>query len=187
MPGDDRQRFANLRALYGYMYGHPGRKLLFMGSEFAQRSEWNAVRSLDWNLLEHHPHRGMQRWVRDLNHFYRDEPALHAADDDPGGFEWIDFADTQNVVVSFLRRAEGAPDLLFVCNLTPVAREGYRLGVPGGGDWELVLNSDARVYGGTGYPIATRAAAEATPWHGRETSIVVDVPPLSTIALRRVA
>ncbi len=186
MPGDEWHQFANLRTLYGYMYGHPGRKLLFMGSEFAQRAEWNAVRSLDWNLLEDPAHRGVQRWVRDLNHFYREEPALHARDDDADGFEWIDFADTDNVVVSFVRHAPDSPDVVFICNFTSVPREGYRVGVPGSGEWELVLNSDGREYGGTGYPTAPRIVAQDVTWHGRDRSVVVDIPPLCTLALRRV-
>ncbi|MEX2099879.1 MAG: alpha amylase C-terminal domain-containing protein, partial [Acidimicrobiia bacterium] len=185
MPGDDWQKFAGLRALLGYMYGHPGKKLLFMGIEIGQWAEWNALRSLDWHLLEHHPHEGMQRWVRDLNHFYTAHPALYARDETHDGFEWIDCSDTANAVVSFVRRAPGAPDVLFVTNLTPVPRHDYRVGAPSEGRWRVALNSDAAAYGGSEYPAGVAAVVEAIPRHGRAQSFTLTVPPLATLVLVR--
>jgi 1,4-alpha-glucan branching enzyme len=188
MPGDDWQRFANLRTLYAYMYGHPGKKLLFMGSEFAQWSEWNWQYSLDWHLLDYAPHVGVQRLARDLNTLYRGEPAMHRVDFDPGGFEWIEGSDTDNVVVSFVRRS-GRPedDLLFVANLTPVPREGYRLGATQPGTWQLLLNTDAPEYGGSGYHTPEAFPAEPQPSHARPQSLVLTLPPLSVLVLKPTA
>ncbi len=144
MPGDDWRKFANLRALYGFMIGHPGKKLLFMGGEFGQWNEWNHDTSLDWHLLGDPSHNGLQRWVRDLNTFYRGEPALYELDADAGGFEWIDCNDSQRSIVSFLRKGrQPGGEVLFVCNFTPEPRQNYRIGVPHAGEWKEVLNGDA--------------------------------------------
>jgi 1,4-alpha-glucan branching enzyme len=185
MPGDRWQRFANLRALYGYMFGHPGKKLLFMGNEFGQWAEWNHDTSLDWHLLHGADHLGLQRWVRDLNTCYRAEPALHEVDFSPGGFEWVDCNDHARSVVSFLRRArEPDRDVLLVCNFTPVVRPGYRVGVPAGGRWIEILNSDATVYGGSGQGNLGGVEAEAVGVHGRPWSLDLTLPPLAVIAFR---
>ncbi|MCY4534066.1 MAG: 1,4-alpha-glucan branching protein GlgB, partial [Bryobacterales bacterium] len=150
MPGEDWHKFANLRLLYAYMYSHPGKKLMFMGNEFAQRAEWNHDRSLDWHLLEHGSHRGVQRLVADLNRLYRDKAALHQTDLEDRGFSWVDCEDWEASVVSFLRLgAVAAESLLVVCNFTPVVREDYRLGVPRLGAWRELLNSDSEYYGGS--------------------------------------
>ncbi len=185
MPGDRWQRFANLRALYGYMYGHPGKKLLFMGGEFGQWREWNHEASLDWHLLEEADHRGLQRWVRDLNTCYRAEPALHAVDFEPGGFEWVDCNDNQRSVVSFLRRGrQPGQVVLFVCNFTPVVREAYRVGIPTGGYWTEILNSDAPLYGGSGQGNFGGVDAAPAGAHGRPWSLSLSLPPLAVVAFR---
>jgi 1,4-alpha-glucan branching enzyme len=185
MPGDEWQKFANLRLLLGYMYGHPGKKLLFMGGEFGQWSEWNHDRSLDWHLLDHAPHQGMQRWTQDLNHFYRAEPALHARDFDAGGFEWADLHDWEHSVISFFRRGEHPDDLLLVvCNFTPVPHANYRLGVPRGGFWREALNSDAVLYGGSGQGNLGGVEAAPLPSHGRYYSLSLTLPPLGVIYLK---
>ncbi|NNG46292.1 MAG: 1,4-alpha-glucan branching protein GlgB, partial [Deltaproteobacteria bacterium] len=151
MPGDTWQKFANLRALYGYMYGQPGKKLLFMGGEFGQWREWNHDGSLDWHLLADPSHAGVARWVEEINALYRREPALHELDFDPAGFEWVDSRDAEQGVLTFLRKGRSTGDIvLVVCNFTPVPRHNYRVGVPRGGFWREVLNSDAREYGGSG-------------------------------------
>jgi 1,4-alpha-glucan branching enzyme len=187
MPGDSWQKFANLRAYYGYMFGHPGKKLLFMGCEFAQEREWNHDRSLDWHLLDDpastNLHAGMGRLVRDLNALYRATPALYARDFVPEGFEWIDHNDAERSLLSFIRRGvESNALILVVSNFTPMAHHGLRLGVPNAGAYRERLNTDSMHYGGsnmgTPYGVAT---AEATGWHGRAHSIVIDVPPLATV------
>jgi 1,4-alpha-glucan branching enzyme len=186
MPGDDWQKFANLRALYGYMFTHPGKKLLFMGSEFGQWREWTHEESMDWHLLEYAPHQQLQHWVRDLNHFYRSEGALFEIDSDHHGFEWIDCNDNQSSVISFLRRGKTPGDeLLVVCNFTPVPREGYRVGVPHGGYWREVLNSDAAIYGGGN--IGNRGGLEARlePAHGRPCHLNLRIPPLGCLIFKR--
>ncbi|HSB15794.1 MAG TPA: 1,4-alpha-glucan branching protein GlgB [Bryobacteraceae bacterium] len=186
MPGDDWQKFANLRVLYGYMIGHPGKKLLFMGGEFGQWREWNHDEDLDWPLIGYPQHRGLQRWVRDINTFYRSEPALHQLDCDPGGFEWIDCSDTQRSVVSFLRKGRDPLDTVaFVCNFTPMPRHNYRIGTPTGGDWREVLNSDATLYGGSGQGNLGGAVATPVGAHGRPFSLNITVPPLAVVAFRR--
>ncbi|HEY8485006.1 MAG TPA: 1,4-alpha-glucan branching protein GlgB [Longimicrobiales bacterium] len=185
MPGDDWQKFANLRLLFGYMFAQPGKKLLFMGGEFGQWREWNHDESLDWHLLAYAPHAGIQRWVQDLNRVYREEPALHRADFDPAGFEWIDANDGPNSVLSFLRQAPSAPNpFLIVCNFTPVPRFDYRVGAPRGGVWREVLNSDAREYGGSGLGNLGRVVAEPVPWHGRPYSLRLCLPPLAALFLK---
>ncbi len=185
MPGDRWQQFANLRALYGYSYTHPGKKLLFMGGEFGQWSEWNHDASLDWHLLDQADHRGLQRWVRDLNTCYRAEPALYQLDFEPSGFEWVDCADWERSVVSFLRKGpDPTPSLLVVCNFTPVVRTNYRVGVPAGGHWAEVLNSDAVLYGGSGQGNYGGVEAQAMAAHGRPWSVTLTLPPLSVIVFR---
>jgi 1,4-alpha-glucan branching enzyme len=185
MPGDDWQKFANLRLLYGYMWGHPGKKLLFMGDDFGQWNEWNHDRSLDWHLLEHPPHSGLRRWVRDLNTFYRGQPSLFEVDFQPSGFEWVDCGDSERSVLSFLRRARDPADMtLFICNFTPVIRSNYRVGVPVGGAWREALNSDAPLYGGSGQGNSGRVEAVPLPAHGRAYSLNLTIPPLAILALR---
>jgi 1,4-alpha-glucan branching enzyme len=181
MPGDEWQKFANLRLLYGYMFGHPGKKLLFMGNEFGQWREWNHDSGLDWHLLEYKNHAGLQRWVRDLNTFYRAQPALYQADFSQGGFRWIDCNDNDLSVISFLRYGQDPQkDLLaFVCNFTPVPRHNYRIGVPQGGRWAEVLNSDAPLYGGSGQGNLGGVAAAPIPNHGFPYSISLTLPPLA--------
>jgi 1,4-alpha-glucan branching enzyme len=185
MPGDDWQKFANLRLLYGWQYAQPGKKLLFMGGEFGQWQEWHHDASLDWHLLQWGPHQGLQRWVRDLNTLYRGTPALHQLDCDPAGFEWVDCCDWQTGVVSLLRKGRTPGDVvLFVFNCTPVPREGYRVGVPSGGRWDEVLNSDATIYGGSGLGNFGGLDAEPVPCHGREYSLNLTAPPLGVVAFR---
>jgi len=186
MPGDDWQRFASLRGLYGYMFGHPGKKLLFMGNDFGQWNEWNHDTSLDWHLLSDPRHKGLQRWVRDLNTFLRGEPALYELDADAAGFEWIDCNDVNRSVVSFLRkgRMEGEV-LLFVCNFTPMTHHNYRLGAPGGGFWAEVMNGDAPLYGGSGQGNMGGVEASPLPVHGRSWSLSITVPPLATVVFKR--
>ena len=185
MPGDEWQQFANLRLLYGYMWGHPGKKLLFMGGEFGQKREWQHEESLEWHVLQYPLHAGMRNWVRDLNAFYRAEGALYALDYSRGGFEWVDCNDAQNSVVAFLRRGEQATDLvLVVCNFTPVVRENYRIGVPRGGFWRECLNSDASNYGGSGQGNFGGVEASPLPAHGREHSLSLRLPPLAVVMLK---
>jgi 1,4-alpha-glucan branching enzyme len=186
MPGDEWQRFANLRSLYGFMYGHPGKKLLFMGGEFGQSEEWSHDRSLDWHLLDAGPlHRGVQRLVRDLNHLYRAEPALHEHDCDPAGFEWIDGSDRQQGVVAFLRRARDPSDVVVVaCSFTPVPRHGYRIGVPRPGFYRELLNTDAGVYGGSNVGNGGGTWSAAVAWQGQPHSVVLTLPPLGVVFLK---
>ncbi len=185
MPGDEWQKFANLRLLYGYMFTHPGKKLLFMGSEFGQWSEWWHETSLDWHLLQFAPHAGLMRWVRDLNTYYRGQPALFQVDSDPGGFEWVDCHDHERSVISFLRRGRDQGDIvLVVCNFTPVLRANYRVGVPSGGYWEETLNSDAPLYGGGGQGNMGSVEASPLPMHGRPHSLNLLLPPLGIVVLK---
>ena len=182
MPGDEWQQDANLRALLGYMFGHPGKKLLFMGIEFGQRSEWNHDSSLEWNVLEYPHHAGLQRWVRDLNRLYASEPALHEVDFSREGFEWVDTHDWANSIISFIRKPRsGDRCVLVVCNLTPVPRQNYRVGVPTGGVWREVLNSDATLYGGSGQGNFGSVEAAPIPSHGRFHSLSLTLPPLSVL------
>jgi 1,4-alpha-glucan branching enzyme len=186
MPGDEWQKFANLRLLLGYMYAQPGKKLLFMGAEFGQYREWNHDTSLDWHLLGFPLHAGLHRWVRDLNHAYRKVAALHELDFSPQGFEWIDANDSANSVLSFARKGT-SPDaeVVVVCNCTPVPRSNYRIGVPHGGWWQEILNSDAAAYGGSGVGNLGGVEASTHARHGREHSVVLTLPPLATIMLQR--
>jgi 1,4-alpha-glucan branching enzyme len=183
MPGDDWQKFANLRALYAFMYGYPGKKLLFMGSEFAQRREWTHDHSLDWHLCELPSHRGVQRLVRDLNRLYRSTAALYERDFDSGGFEWIDWSDHDNSVFSWVRRDALGNHVVVVSNLTPVVREQYSLGVPSGARYVEVINTDAVDYGGTGVGNFGTVDAVREVSHGRPYSLHVTLPPLATLIL----
>jgi 1,4-alpha-glucan branching enzyme len=184
MVGDRWQKLANLRALYAYMWAHPGKKLLFMGCEFAQEREWSHERSLDWHLLEQPGHAGMQALVRDLNHVYRDEPALWQVDADPAGFGWLEPNDSDNNVIAFSRASRGAERVLvFVANLSPVPRIGYRLGLPRSGHWREAINTDSRFYGGGDMGNFGGVEAEPVPWHGQSFSAEVTLPPLSGVWL----
>ncbi|NNN06359.1 MAG: 1,4-alpha-glucan branching protein GlgB, partial [Elusimicrobia bacterium] len=172
MPGDDWQKFANLRLMYAWQWAMPGKKLLFMGDEIAQRDEWSHERSVDWHLLQWEPHKGVSRWIERLNRVYRAESALHAHDSEPSGFEWIDAADADNSVLSFLRKGASDKDqVLCVFNLTPVPRRGYRIGVTAEGRWQSLADSDAAEFGGSGFAGAGGAQAERHPSHGREWSV----------------
>jgi 1,4-alpha-glucan branching enzyme len=183
MPGDEWQQFASLRLLYGYMWAHPGKKLLFMGGEFAQRREWQHDASLEWHVLEHPLHDGVQRWVRDLNRLYRASPALHELDFDAAGFQWIDCDDADVSVIAFLRRSLSGALVLIVCNFTPVPRVDYRLGVPCSGRWEERLNSDAADYGGSGQGNLGALSTEPFPAHGQAQSLSLRLPPLAVVLL----
>ena len=185
MPGDVWQKFANLRAYFGYMFGHPGKKLLFMGCEFGQWQEWNAETSLDWHLTDHADHAGLQALIRDLNKIYRSEPALYELDSSDEGFDWIDFSDHDQSVVAFQRiDRKTSQKILFVCNFTPVLREHYRLGVPGVGTYRELLNTDAAIYGGGNQGNLGVVESEETESHGREYSIDITLPPLSTVLFK---
>ncbi|WP_424973202.1 1,4-alpha-glucan branching protein GlgB [Dinoroseobacter sp. S76] len=182
MPGDDWQRFANLRTYFGFMYGHPGKKLMFMGGEFGQAKEWNNETSLDWHLLEDPLHAGMQAWVRDLNRFYVATPSLFQQDSSPEGFQWIDGGNAADSILSWARLGnEGAAPVLVVSNFTPVPRTGFRIGVPAPGPWAEALNSDAETYGGSGMGSPDGAEAEPIPAHGCAHSIEITIPPLATV------
>src|SRR6266540_633581 len=186
MPGDVWQKFANLRLLLGYMFAHPGKKLLFMGAEFAQFNEWYHEKSLDWQLLEYGPHKGISNFVRDLNRTYREEEALHGLDFDSRGFEWVDFTDWQNSVISFLRKSKNNDGdvVLAAFNFTPVPRINYRLGVPRGGTWYEILNSDAKDYSGSGLGNLGKVEAKPESSHGRHYCLDLLLPPLGAIYLK---
>ncbi len=184
MPGDDWQKFANLRLLLGYMYAQPGKKLLFMGGEFGQWREWKHDESLDWHLIQYDRHAQVQRWVADLNAFYKWEPAMHELDCDPAGFQWIDASDYQSSVLSFIRKGKSNDHLvLAVCNFTPVPRYNYLVGVPRGGFWQERLNSDAKEYGGSGHGNFGGVEAVPVPMHGRPWSLNLTLPPLAVVLL----
>ncbi len=186
MPGDLWQRFANLRLLYGYMYSHPGKKMLFMGGEFGQWREWNHDTSLDWHLCENEPHRGLQRLIRDLNRIYREEPALHEVDFDWSGFQWIDFSDSDNSVIAYLRKAKTSQTaIVCLCNFTPVPRHGYRVGVPEPGWYRELLNTDGMAYGGSNIGNGGGIFAAEAPSHGFPYSLSVTLPPLSILWLKQ--
>ncbi|RPI27450.1 MAG: 1,4-alpha-glucan branching protein GlgB [Acidobacteria bacterium] len=185
MPGDDWRKFANLRTLFGYMYGHAAKKMLFMGGEFGQWKEWVHDEGLDWHLLEFPLHQQLQDYVRELNRVYRGEPALHEIDFDASGFEWVDCCDTESSTLSFIRRARSNQDLiLVVCNFTPLPRLNYHLGVPRGGFWREILNSDAAHFGGSGH--GNLGGVEAAPIysHGHSHTLNITLPPLATIMLK---
>jgi len=185
MPGDEWQRFANLRAYYGFMYAHPGKKLLFMGAEIAQYREWDHDQSLDWFLLEQPLHKGVQDLVRDLNRVYRDTSALHELDFSHEGFEWIDWQDADSSVLCWLRRALDGSFVVCISNFTPLVRSGYRIGVPQAGSYSELLNTDAVKYGGSGVGLHGEIHTEKVAAHGRLYSLQIDLPPLATIILSR--
>ena len=185
MPGDEWQKFGNLRLLYSLMYTHPGTKLLFQGGEFGQTSEWNFQTSLDWHLLEHNVHKGAQGLVKDLNKLYRKEPALHEKQFSHEGFEWIDHGDHQNSVMSYIRKGNKEKDnVIIVLNLTPIPREKYRIGLPKSGSLKEVFNSDANKYNGTGNYTNKKLDSNNEEWNGREDSIELNLPPLAMIAFK---
>ncbi len=187
MPGDKAQRFANLKLLFGYLYGHPGKKLIFMGGEFGQKREWDHDRNLDWHLLDQPIHAGLRLWVGDLNRFYRSEEALYKGDFDEKGFEWIDCHDHQQSVLAFLRKSEHSDTtLIFLFNFTPVTRIDYRIGLPSGGYWQEVLNSDALQYEGSGKGNFGGRNAEKIPCHSRPYSLSLMLPPLATLVFKRI-
>jgi 1,4-alpha-glucan branching enzyme len=183
MPGSHADRLAQLRLYYGYMWAHPGKKLLFMGGEIAQESEWNHDAAIDWNLLDDPGRRGVQRLVGDLNHLYGELPELHRRDSDPSGFAWMVGDDETNSVLAFVR-TDGQRYLLAVCNFTPVARHDYRIGVPLPGRWRARINTDDAAYGGTGLTGPILADTHDTPAHGQAQSVSLTLPPLSTLLLR---
>ncbi|MEI6126736.1 MAG: alpha amylase C-terminal domain-containing protein, partial [Pseudomonadota bacterium] len=180
MPGDLWQKFANQRLLFGYMFCHPGKKLLFMGNDIGQWAEWNYAESIEWHLLQHEPHVKLQQFVKALNHLYRSEKALYQLDFDNRGFEWIDFSDWESSIISFIRKGEKSDDFLVcVFNFTPVARHNYRIGVPANAFYKEVLNSDSELYGGSNMGNAGGMHSDAHPVHGRLYSITLTLPPLS--------
>jgi len=184
MPGDEWRKFANLRMFLAWMYGHPGKKLLFMGGEFGQSNEWNHDTQLDWQLLELPRHDGLHRLVQHLNYTYKTEPALWQLDDTYDGFDWIDFHDAENSVVSFLRKSQEGDIVAFVVNATPVVRYNYRLGVPESGFYREIINTDGETYGGSNIGNLGGVQSEAQEWMGREHSILVHLPPLATLAFK---
>jgi 1,4-alpha-glucan branching enzyme len=184
MPGDDWQKAANLRALYTYMYTYPGKKLLFMGSEFAHGREWDHSSSLDWWILEFPHHKGVQSLVRDLNHLYRDVPALHRYEFEPQGFDWIDCHDSAQSVISYTRKADGDMAVV-ILNFTPVVRHSYRIGVPQPGYYRVVLNSDSEFYWGSNVDVGLVLGTEPVAWMGHPQSLVLTLPPLAGVILRR--
>ncbi|MFM2285315.1 MAG: 1,4-alpha-glucan branching protein GlgB [Bacteroidota bacterium] len=188
MPGDQWQKFANLRAMYSYMFTHPGSKLLFMGGEFGQYAEWNYKSSLDWHLTGFEPHSGMQKLIKDLNALYRKEPALHSLQFDAKGFEWIDLNDSRNSTLSYIRRGENPDDfLIVVCNLTPVPQENYRIGVPLDGKYSCIFNSDDKAYWGSEFTAKEKYESADIEQHGRPFSVALDLPPLSVQVFKHAA
>ncbi len=184
MPGDEWQRFANLRLLFGYMFTHPGANLIFMGGEFGQTSEWNFQQSLDWHLTDYNFHSGIQSLIRDLNALYKNEPALHEKQFSPEGFEWIDYGDSKNSVLTYIRKGHDSKnDLIIACNMTPVPRENYRVGVPKSKQLKLLFNSDNKKYEGSGMGKKTAKPSQTT-WHGRENSIELNLPPLGVLVYK---
>jgi 1,4-alpha-glucan branching enzyme len=186
MPGDEWRQFANVRAFLAYMWGHPGKKLLFMGQDIGQREEWNSSGQIRWELLEFDFHRKLQALVRELNRIYRSSPALYQVDFNYRGFEWVDFRDSANSVIAFLRRAEDPRDfILFCCNFTPVPREGYEFGVPEEGFYEEILNTDSELFGGSNLGNGGLVSSRPIPKHGHASSIAVTLPPLAVVAFRK--
>jgi 1,4-alpha-glucan branching enzyme len=188
MPGDEWQQAANLRAYMGYMYAHPGKKLNFMGTEFAQSAEWNHDSQLQWWLLQFDKHQGQKKLIQDLNNLYRSEPALYVADYDKIGFMWLDHSDYQNSIFAMMRRdANGENSIIAVSNFTPTTHEGYRLGVPTKGKYKVVLNTDSKCYWGSNYDVGGEVfEASDISWHGQYHSIVLNLPPLATIFIKRI-
>ncbi len=187
MPGDGWNQFANLRTLYSYMFAHPGTKLIFMGGEFGQNSEWDHDSSLEWHLTNEDSHKGIQKTLSALNHLYKTEPALYEKSFKPEGFEWIDFKDADSSVISFLRKGQDSKDnVLVVCNLTPIPRENYRIGVPEAGKWHEIFNSDKKDFGGSNVGNVELVNSEATPTHDKPYSVSLTLPPMGVIYLKRV-
>jgi 1,4-alpha-glucan branching enzyme len=185
MPGDIWQKRATLRALFGYMYGHPGKKLMFMGSEIGQWDEWNHDKSVDWHLLQYPEHQGIQRWVKDLNRTLAEEPALHQVDFDHTGFEWLDCSDFESSIISFVRRAHDASNFIVVAvNFTPVPRHNYVIGVPEAGRYVELLNSDASIYGGSNLGNSGAVETEPVPAHGRPHRLSLLMPPLACLLFK---
>ncbi len=187
MPGDEWQRFANLRLLFSYMYTHPGAKLLFMGGEFGQGEEWNFQQSLDWHVLDYPVHQGIQNLVSDLNAMYKKEAALYEKQFSSEGFEWIDYNDAENSVITYIRKGNDPnQDVIVVCNMTPAPRESYRIGVPAAGKYRLLFNSDDEHYGGSGFKVKKQITSEPEAWQFRKDSMILDLPPLGMMAFKRV-
>jgi 1,4-alpha-glucan branching enzyme len=183
MPGDEWQRFANLRLLYTMMFTYPGKKLLFMGCEFAQRSEWNVEQGLSWDELLSPYHKGIQTLVADLNKLYVELPALHRYDFDEKGFSWIDCNDSDQSIISYQRKSEGQ-DLVIILNFTPIPRKHYRIGVPQMGEYQEIINSDSSFYQGSNISNGTKIKADPIPWMGMEHSIAINLPPLAGLVLQ---
>jgi 1,4-alpha-glucan branching enzyme len=180
MPGDEWRKFANLRLLFGYMFTHPGTKLLFMGGEFGQSAEWNHEKSLDWHLLQYDFHKGAQHLLRDLNHLYRSEPSLYECQFNQKGFQWIDYADRENSVIAYQRQGSDNKEMLVVAmNFTPEVRNHYRIGVPYRGQWKEIFNSDENKYGGSGIFNMGLLMTSPVKYHGRDYSISLTLPPLA--------
>lgn len=185
MPGDEWQKFANLRLLYGYMFTHPGAKLLFMGSEFGQSSEWNFESSLDWHLLKYPYHEGIKKTITDLNQLYKKQPALYQKQFSSEGFEWINYSDHQNAVIAFIRKGnDSKDDIIVVCNFTQIVRDKYRIGIPRKGKLYEIFNSDSENYGGSGVSNSQKIKIEASPYDGKDFSTELILPPLSVIAFK---
>jgi len=184
MPGDEWQRFANLRLLFGYMFTHPGTKIMFMGGEFGQTAEWNFMQGLDWHLLQHDLHSGVQQFVKDLNHTYKNYPALYEKQFGKEGFQWIDYGDHENSVLTYVRKGHDEKnDLIIACNFTPILRENYRIGNPKKGKLKEILNSDDKKYGGAGNANSSiKSSTQA--WHGHKKSIEITIPPLGIVILK---
>jgi len=185
MPGDDWQRFANLRLAYGFMYGHPGKKLLFMGGEFGQYHEWNEAKSLDWHLLQYADHQHMQNYFKELNKLYLNKEAFWKEDFDPHGFQWIDCDDKDASIVSFIRRSDNT-EVYCICNFTPVYHENFRIGVPFEGKYKEVFNSDSIAFGGSGVENEGEISSSEISWNRFSQSITVKVPPLAIIVFEQV-
>jgi 1,4-alpha-glucan branching enzyme len=186
MPGDEWQKFANVRAFLAYMYAHPGKKLLFMGTEIGDYREWNHNAGVPWEMLQSPMHAALQRFVGELNRLYRTQPALYEVDFDQRGFEWIDISDVDQSVISFLRRASDGRDcIVFACNFTPVPRLNYRIGVPEAGYYEEILNTDAALFGGGNLGNSGGAQSHPNSHHGRPASISITLPPLAVVAFKR--
>jgi 1,4-alpha-glucan branching enzyme len=187
MPGDEWQRFANLRLLYSYMFTHPGTKLLFQGAEFGQSGEWNFEQSLDWHLLDYDVHQGIQNVIRDLNTLYKNEPALSQKQFSAEGFEWIDYNDSENSVLVYIRRGDKpSDDLVIACNMTPVQKDTYQIGLPKSGNLKEIFNSDAKHYHGTGDFHNKNVTAKAKPWQFRDHSAEISIPPLGLVVFKYV-
>jgi 1,4-alpha-glucan branching enzyme len=185
MPGDEWQRFANTRAFLAYMFAHPGKKLLFMGTEFGQTSEWNHDAQVEWSLLQYPLHHQLQTMVRELNWLYRREPALFEVDDAYTGFEWIDLQDSESSVITFIRFAADRNNfIVFACNFTPVPRENYRVGVPAAGLYREIFNTDSHLFGGANLGNAGAVMAEPIACHGRPASLIITLPPLAVVAFK---